>query len=143
MYEEPRKLVYRAGMLPYHVQPNGNIRMLFMKPADTEFAGDYYQLAKGRVEEGEEHRAAALREAKEEVGLFVGNTLLIEEVGVFMGRTTVYVAKIKDPTMFGEPDFETESTKWMSLEEFLVDGRPLHKPVVEACHRFITELENK
>lgn len=142
MYEE-RKLVYRAGTVPYHVDANGTIRMLFMRPSDTQYGGDCYQLAKGRVEDDEDHKVAALREAKEEVGLFIGNTIFTEEVGVFMGRTSVYVTKVKDPDMFGEPDFETESTKWMTLEEFLVDGRPLHRPVIEACHRLILKLEDE
>lgn len=140
MYDE-KKLVYRAGTVPYHIREDGTVRMLFMRPSDTQYGGDAYQLAKGRVEDGEDHKDAALREAKEEVGLFIGNTLFTEEVGVFMGRTSVYITKVKDPDMFGEPDFETESTKWMTLEEFLIDGRALHRPVVEACYRKILQME--
>ena len=115
--------------------------MLFMKPSDSTFGGDAYQIGKGRVEDGEDHRSAALREAKEELGLFIGNTILTEEVGVFMGRTTMFIAKIKDRDMFGEPDFETESTRWMTLEDFMLEGRVLHQPVVQACHRRMLELE--
>ncbi|PPD54360.1 MAG: hypothetical protein CTY12_03450 [Methylotenera sp.] len=136
-----RKLVYRAGTIPYIVE-HGQIYMMFMKPSDQEFGGDRYQLAKGKVEdEDPDHKFAAIREAKEELGLFVGNVVLIEEVGVFMGRTTVFIAKVKNRDMFGEPSFETESVKWMTPEEFHVDGRDLHKPVVASCVRRIKKLE--
>ena len=93
-HDEYRKLVYRAGTIPYHIDESSTIRMLFMKPSDSTFGGDAYQIGKGRVEDGEDHRSAALREAKEELGLFIGNTILTEEVGVFMGRTTMFIAKI-------------------------------------------------
>lgn len=112
-----------------------------MRPSDPEFGGDTYQIAKGKVEAGETHLAAALREAKEEIGLFIGNVIKTEEVGQFMGRTTVFVSKIKDTSMFGEPSFETSDVKWMTLEEFLDTGRELHKPVVKAAYRTIARAE--
>lgn len=101
----------------------------------------FFQIAKGKIEEGETAQVAALREAKEEIGLFIGNVIKTEEVGVFMGRTTVFVAKVKNKDMFGEPSFETSDVKWMSLSEFLAEGRDLHKPVVMASYRTICRLE--
>ena len=132
--------VYRAGTIPYIVE-NGVVKMMFMRPSDAEYGGDKFQLAKGKVEDGERTMDAALREAKEELGLFVGNVVRTEEVGVFMGRTTVYVAKIKDRIMFGEPSFETAETTWLTLDEFMEIGRELHRPVVQAAHDAIVELE--
>lgn len=139
---DDRKLVYRAGLIPYYIGEDGNVRMLFMKPSDPEYGGDCFQIAKGKVEDDDaSHMAAALREAKEEIGLFVGNVILTEEVGVFMGRTTVFVSKIKDNSMFGEPSFETGDVAWMTLDEFLDTGRDLHRPVVQAAYRLIERLE--
>jgi len=138
--EHQKKLVYRAGLIPYIVE-NGIVRMMFMRPSDPDFGGDFFQIAKGKVEDGESSQDAAIREAQEEIGLFRGNVLLTEEVGTFMGRTTVFVSKIKDGSMFGEPSFETAETTWLSLEEFLEFGRDLHKPVVQAAHRTILKLE--
>lgn len=140
MAQKEKVLIYRAGLIPYTVQ-EGVVHMMFMKPSDPEFGGDYYQIAKGKVEQGETSLAAALREAKEEIGLFIGNVIKTEEVGVFMGRTTVFVSKVKDPSMFGEPHFETGSTKWLTMEAFMNEGRGLHKPVVQAAHRKILKLE--
>lgn len=134
------KKVYRAGTIPYVIE-DGEIKMMFMRPSDSEYGGDKFQLAKGKVEDDESTMDAALREAKEELGLFVGNVIRTEEVGVFMGRTTVYVAKVKDRAMFGEPSFETEETAWMTLKEFLEVGRNLHRPVVQAAYDTIIDIE--
>lgn len=135
-----KKLVYRAGTIPYIVE-NGEIQLMFMKPSDPEFGGPEFQIAKGRVEDDEDFQTAAIREAKEELGLFSGNVLLIEDVGNFLGRTQVYVAKIKDKDMFGEPSFETCDVRWMTVEQFEQEGRPLHVPVVKAANRVIRKLE--
>jgi hypothetical protein len=43
--------------------------------------------------------------------------------------------------MFGEPSFETSDVQWMTLSEFLEDGRDLHRPVVQAAFRTIQKLE--
>ena len=138
--ERNKNLVYRAAMIPYIIE-HGKIQMLFMRPSDHEFGGFTYQLAKGKVEEDESFLEAAKREAKEEVGLFIGNVVKIEELGIFMGRTTVFVAKVKNKDMFGEPSFETESVKWMNPEEFQEDGRELHRPVIQAAVRLIKKME--
>ena len=143
MANPEHKLVYRAGLIPYYIGEDGTIRMLFMKPSDPEYGGECFQIAKGKVEDDDaNHKAAALREAKEEIGLFVGNVIFTEEVGVFMGRTTVFISKIKDPIMFGEPSFETGDVAWMTIDEFVNEGRDLHRPVVQAAYRMIERMEN-
>lgn len=133
--------VYRAGMICYYVEGD-RVKMLFMRPSDTTYSGDEFQMAKGRVDPGEEMMDAAIREAKEEVGLFVGN--MVDDptlVGRFLGRTDVFVVKVHDPQMFGEPSDETDTTAWMTIEEFDYTGRPLHRPVVRAAYEKICELE--
>jgi 8-oxo-dGTP pyrophosphatase MutT (NUDIX family) len=139
MTQESKKLIYRAGVIPYHIDEDGKASMLFMRPSDADFGGNTFQLAKGKIDPGENSEQAALREGKEELGLFSGNIEKIHDLGNFLGRTQVYVAKVKDKTMFGDPHFETEEVKWMSLQEFLEIGRPLHKPLVKAAHRWISE----
>lgn len=136
-----KKKTYRSGVLPYVVE-DGTIQILFMKPSNAKFGGDAFQMAKGKHEEGESALETGLREAGEELGLFTGN---IEgeahNLGKFLGRTSVYVCKIKDKGMFGEPHFETGEVKWMTPEEFQAEGRDLHKPVVNAAVRYIKETE--
>lgn len=135
-----KKKIYRAGIIPFIVEED-EIKMLFMKPSDPTYGGSSWQIGKGKVEDGESSKDAAMREAKEELGFFSGNVDgEIVELGTFLGRTTVFVAQIKDKGMFGEPHFETKETKWMTAEEFQQSGRDLHKPVVKAAIRKIEKL---
>lgn len=134
-----RKKIYRAGLIPF-IQEGEEVRMLFMRPSKPKYGGDVFQIAKGKQEDGEEMKETALREAREELGLFKGNIEQLEEVGEFLGRTTVFVAHIQDKEMFGDPHFETGDTKWMTLDEFVKEGRGLHKPVVKAAHRKIMKM---
>lgn len=140
-HREPH-LVYRAGIVPYIVE-NGTIQMLFMRPTSHEFGGFFFfQLGKGKVESDDAtFYDAAIREGKEELGLFSSNIIKVEEVGNFMGRTMVYTAKIKHKELFGMPSDETESTKWMTLEDFMFEGRELHRPVIAAVYRTILKIE--
>lgn len=142
MYEEVKK-TNRAGLVPYVIE-DGEIWMLFMKPNEeiAQWSGDYFQIAKGKVEDDETFEQCAIREAQEELGLFRGNIVAVEEVGIFMGRTTMFIAKMRDKDMFGLPaDDETSDTMWMTEEMFLQQGRPLHHHVVGACVRAIRRLE--
>lgn len=136
--------VYRAGMIPYYVNEYGVVKMLFQRPTDKQWTGDFFQLCKGRVEENEKFTDAALREAKEELGLWEGNILEQYELGVVLGRTSMYLAKVENPAMFMPFDKrEVEETRWMTLNEFLNEGRELHKDVVIEAHKKILEREGK
>lgn len=134
-----KKPVFRAGVIPYIIEDN-QIKMMFMRPSDPHFGTDTFQISKGHIEDGESNQIAALREGREELGLFEGNIEQIYDLGTFMGRTSLYVAKIKDKDMFGDPCNETVETRWMSPEEFYEVGRDLHNPVVKAAVRLI-EME--
>jgi 8-oxo-dGTP pyrophosphatase MutT (NUDIX family) len=135
--------IYRAALVPYVVE-SGKILMLFMKPSFQGYEGsEDWQLAKGKVEDDDQSfEDAAIREGREELGFFKGNSFFVEAVGNFMGRTAVYVAKVKDKSMFGLPSDETSDVKWLSLEDFQYDGRSLHYPVVQAAVRKIKQIEN-
>lgn len=134
------KKVNRAGVIPYIIE-NGKIKMMFMKPSISKFGGDCFQIAKGKQEKDETPKEAALREASEEIGLFEGNILELYDLGTFMGRTSIYVAKMKDKKMFGDPNFETSEVKWMTADRFDEIGRDLHKPIIKAAVRLIKDKE--
>lgn len=104
----------------------------------------FFQLIKGKCEEGETPLESATREAQEESGLFVPNIIgTPHHLGKFLGRTDVFICKIKDPTQFGDPTTpeEVESNKWMTPEEFQDEGRGIHKAVVKAAVRWIKKKE--
>jgi len=140
------KKIHRAGMILYHLSENvDGFTMLFQRPASRKFGGDTFQLCKGKIENNESEIDAAIREAQEEVGLFVPNIIgEIYSLGIFLGRTTVFVAEVNDQLMFGDPDSEVAATQWMTPSEFHKDGRLLHRPIVEAAARWITyTIQNK
>lgn len=128
--------LYRAGFLPYRIV-NCRVEFLFMLPADERYGGDRYQIAKGKVEEGETALQAALREASEELGLIEDNIVGLTLVGEYLGRTTFFAAQVIDDEAFNEPHFETKDTTWMSVEEFEKVGRELHIPIVLDAHKYI------
>ena len=132
--------IYRAGVLPYIIKDD-DIQILFMKPSESKFGGESFQMAKGKQEEGESSLETALREGGEELGLFRHNIEQTYDMGVMLGRTHVFVVKIKDPTLFGDPHFETAETKWMTPDMFYKWGRRLHAPVVVAAVRRIKKEE--
>lgn len=139
-----KKVIHRAGVIPYTVDDELNIKMMFMMPNDPKgrYGGEFFQIAKGKIEENESTEYAAFREANEELGLFSGNVQTVTDLGTFLGRTHVYLAEITDVDMFGDPGDETKETCWMTPEEFQSTGRKIHKPVVKAAVRVIQSKRN-
>jgi len=129
-----REKVYRAGMIPFFIDENNNIKMKFMVPSDQTYGTGYPQFAKGRIEKNEIHEEAAIREAKEELGLREENVKWFNYLGIFLGRTYMYICEVESKENFDEPHYETESTHWMSLEEFEKHGRELHRPVIREAY---------
>lgn len=139
----------RGGAIPYIIE-DGEIQMMFMKPSDPDYGGDVFQIAKGKIDKGEDIRTGSFREACEELGMFMGNVDREHHLGKFSSMSSrgsgkkmhVYVCRIKDKDMFGDPDYETGAVTWMTLDEFLEEGRDIHKPIVKAAHRWITRNED-
>jgi 8-oxo-dGTP diphosphatase len=129
----------RGGVIPYHIT-DGQTEMLFMVPSDAEYGGADWQVAKGKVDPGETVKECAFREACEELGLFMPNITEEYELGEF-ANIGVWIAKIEDKNLFGEPHWETGDTKWMTAEQFEEEGRDLHKPIVKAAVRLINRKE--
>jgi 8-oxo-dGTP pyrophosphatase MutT (NUDIX family) len=137
--DKSEKLPNRSALIPFFIDENGALELMFMMPSNKKFGGDKYQLCKGRIDPGETPQEAALREGQEELGLFTPNIEDVHNLGIFLGRTYVFTGRIKDKNMFGDPHFETEKTIWMTPEQFYNDGRDIHIPVVKAAVRFINK----
>lgn len=130
----------RAGFLPYYVE-DGKLYVMFMKPSDSNFGGDCFQIAKGKVDPGETAEDAAKREASEEIGLKIANLDTMKYFGTFLGYTELYYGRVIDKDDFGPHDYETGETKWMDVEEFSKVGRSLHIPIVKALAREVSKYE--
>ena len=132
----------RGGVIPYFIKDD-EVKMMFMQPSDGKYGGSEFQIAKGKIDEGESIEDGAFREAEEELGLFIPNTRNRKNLGTFLGRMTVYVAEVIDPAAdkFGDPVKETAAVKWMTPEEFQAEGRDLHKPIIKAALRSIKRTQ--
>jgi len=122
--------IFRAGTIPVYINESGQMEMLFMKPSDSRYGGSAYQIAKGRIEDDETPFETALREAGEELGLRERNILETIDCGKWLGRTYIYVAIVEHKDDFGDFHFETESTQWFTIEDFMQNGRDIHRDVV-------------
>jgi 8-oxo-dGTP pyrophosphatase MutT (NUDIX family) len=137
------KKTQRAGLIPFYVNDSDECRMMFMKPSDKDFGGAEFQLAKGRVDPGENPLEAAVREANEELGLRESNIKWIKKCGVFLTTHHVFIAEVNsmDDSDFDEFTFETGETIWMTKDEFIKDGRKLHIPIVRQCFALFKRLD--
>jgi 8-oxo-dGTP pyrophosphatase MutT (NUDIX family) len=132
----------RAGVIPYYLENDNTIKMMFMKPSDARYGGSDWQVAKGKIDSGENPFQAALREGGEELGLFEGNVDgKVHSLGVFLSVIHMFTFRIKDKKMFGDHDSETEAVAWMTPEEFQQTGRDIHKLIVKAAVRKIKKVE--
>ena len=130
-------------MIPFFVNENNEIEMKFMIPSDQKFGGGDPQFAKGRLERGESPEEAAIREAKEELGLREENVEWFFEMGTVLGRTYMFICEVKNKNDFDEPHYETESTHWMTLDQFEKEGRELHRPVIREAHMSFVQIKNE
>ncbi len=143
-YNSDRTQVWRAGAIPYNITASGDVEMMFMIPATTEYNRDQLelklpQIAKGRIERFEQPDRAALRECAEELGLVEENIASTIDGGIVLGRTYMFAFRVHDKNRFTAFSSETESVMWMTYDEFMTRGRELHKPVVEMMHNMIIE----
>jgi 8-oxo-dGTP pyrophosphatase MutT (NUDIX family) len=127
----------RGGVIPFYLNEDGEIKMLFMVPSDPKYGGPDWQIAKGKIDpEDASVEEGAFREAQEELGLFLPNVSERHDLGQF-GKVRVFLAHIKDPNMFGDHDDETGAVRWMTPAEFQSEGRDWQKPIVKAAVRLI------
>lgn len=136
----------RAGLIPY-CNDNGQIKMLFFIPSDPAYGGDQPQIAKGRVDVNEDIQQAALREASEELGLKSSNIINTQLVtkGLLSGMVTnnyefhLFISEVNDMNDFDAYGYETLETKWLTIEEFKVQGRETQLDLVSKAYSKITE----
>lgn len=143
------ELKQKAGVIPYFINEEGITAMLFMIPSNPKFGGLLFQIAKGKIEPGENIQEAALREAEEEVGLRAENVKQIKSVGnakitgiddTYM--LAIFVVEIKDPKNFSQPHFETGKTAWLTLKQFKTLGRQSQLTLVTQANNTIWQSLN-
>ena len=135
----------KAGVIPYYIDKEENVKMLFMVPSDPKYGESHYQIAKGMLDnEDSDIFQSALRGGKEELGLkgsnvrkfYFGCVSKIKEYELH-----VYVADIINPNDFNETDYEVKETKWLSIEEDFLMIREVQQLTVEYIYNLIREME--
>lgn len=133
---------FKAGIIPFYIEGNDIVRMLFMIPSDPRYGGNSPQIAKGIVEPNEVESSkfleSALREGHEELGLKIKN---IKNVNQIWNRPhpikkptfkfIVFSAEIKNPHDFGPFHYETGETRWLNNKNFKKSLRKDHIEIVE------------
>lgn len=132
------RMVHKAGFVPYFVE-DGVVKMMFMISSDAKFGGADPMLSKGHIDDGEDVKAAAFREAEEELGLKLSNvkpeTIRVGWIGRLRGlketyTLAMYLGEVKSQTDFLDPHYETEAVVWLTLNEFIKKGRRSQHKIV-------------
>lgn len=118
----------RAGLVPYIIDEDGEIEMMFYIPSDGGFK---FQIAKGRVDYGESPQEAAIREAEEEIGLDrnnIKNIMLVSEKKLTGSEgyeyiLHLYAVEVKNKKDFNQFEHETKETGWLTIGEYTRYGR--------------------
>lgn len=127
--------IERAGLIPFYREKTGDTFAMFMMPSEEKYGGMVFQIAKGRIEDGENPFETAIRESEEELGLRRDNIKWVKKCGLFLDTHHIYIAEVNsmDLVDYDEPCFETSRVTWMRPTDFLLTGRKLHKPIVKKC----------
>lgn len=116
----------RAGIIPYIWDQNG-LHLHLMIPSNASFGGTSPQIAKGRVEKGEDVQETAVREGEEELGLkrsnFAGPVIFIGQVPIVGQEENYtfycYAVQVKNINDFNKPHYETGWAGWLTEADAL------------------------
>lgn len=140
----------RSGIIPYSWnETKEDYVYMFMVPSLAKFGGPHIQIAKGKIDKGENAFQAAIREGTEELGLIHSNMIETPfEVAKVLQVTMkdqyylhVYAVEVKDRKKFNKPHFETKFTTWTTNERFQEIGRRSHKTVVADLDKILKSSE--
>lgn len=137
----------RAGMIPYFVN-HGIIEYMFMIPSDPNYGGFLPSIAKGHIDDHESALKAALRESNEELGLrqsnLIESSIILAWSGSIEGlnekyNMLVFAGQVKNKHNFSKPHFETGKTVWMTINDFLANGRQSQKQIVDHVNQRVMQ----
>jgi len=130
----------RAGTLPYFVELNGQIKFLLMVPINPKYDAKP-QIAKGRIEDGEDMFKTAMREAKEELGLKKKNMKRTPlHIGIW-DKTDIFIVEVKKKDMLKKIDKdEVKKTIWLTIEDYRKSGRKSQRAVLELANIMVKRI---
>lgn len=133
----------RGGFIPYYIDDKGSVSVYLMIPSDPKYGGDKPQIAKGKIDPGEDALEGGTREAEEELGLKRNNLKssfqLASEDITGLDNTyniTIFAGEVNNPDDFGQPHYETGWAGWIEIDKALTTMRPNQK-------KYVALLKNK
>lgn len=137
----------RAGIIPYYLD-QGVVWVCLMIPSNANFGGLKPQIAKGRVEEGEDVQETAIREGEEELGLkrtnFAGPVVMVGQ-SMITGQEEsysfyCYAVQVKNIKNFNKPHYETGWSGFIPIEEALAKIKNTQKSLLLSTINKIKQL---
>lgn len=128
MVKRKNEIVKKAGLLPIRIVDD-RAQMLFMRPNDPKgvWGGQIFQIAKGHIEEAENALHAAVREAREELGIMSPDFMHVPQlIGTGHGpgfELTVFGVIVNPKAKLQPTTYETLDVKWLAPIKFAEIGR--------------------
>lgn len=128
MIQKKKEIVKKAGLIPVRIVKD-KVQMLFMRPNDPDgvWGGQIYQIAKGHIEDTENSLNAAVREAREELGIMSTDFQHVPQlIGTKQGpgfELTVFGVIVNPKPKLQLTTFETMDVKWLDPLKFAEIGR--------------------
>jgi ADP-ribose pyrophosphatase YjhB (NUDIX family) len=112
-----RGSITHAGGVVYRLHPDGTIKYLLVRPKNN--SASEWVLPKGHVEDGEGHGEAALREVREEAGVWARLICLVDRVAFRAKGEDVDVKFYLMESLYETAADEGRVIEWLPLEEAL------------------------
>jgi len=135
----------RVGAIPYYFDKKNKLHMLFMIPSNPKFGGPMPQIAKGKVDPGENYEQTMIREIEEELGLvrdkFQDFYMVWDNSrsGDYFTDIIVYAIKIDKDVKLNKPCYETEKVIWMREDKI----KNFRKEQMSLLSEVIKEIKNR
>ena len=98
---------------------NNNNEVFIAKRQKNQFMADYWELPGGKVESGEDHVSAIIRELFEETGITVKDCKLVQKIQHNYPEKTINLSVYSIDDYLGEPvGFEGQEITWSSADKF-------------------------
>ena len=105
-----------------------------------------WDLPKGKIEQGEKKKAAAVREVKEECGLT--NAKIVGSIGVTyhtfgskdkrkLKISYWYLMTSTDRKLVPQTDEDIEIAKWISVQDFILTAKPVYPNIMDVIEAYI------
>ena len=98
---------------------NSNEEVFIAKRQKNQFMAGYWELPGGKVEPGEDHVSAVIRELFEETGITVKDCKLVQKIQHIYPEKTINLSVYSIDDYLGEPvGFEGQKITWSSADNF-------------------------